>query len=340
MHHQPLVADPPERTAGSVRIDGIEALRGIAAVAVVLCHTAHHIDATFGAPLLRRLFEPGHSGVDLFFVLSGFIILLVHHRDIERPQRLGRYAWRRFARVWPLYWVALLTTVAKRSLGGEAFPDPGMLAWNMTLLPIGGEPLLGIAWTLKYEALFYLLFGLLLIDRRWGVAVFGGWLAVVLWTVAAGSAPNAVTGAFAVEFFFGMAAAALVRWGTIGRPAVLSGMGAALFAAAWIAESTQLLDGYGVAARLAYGLPAAMLVAGVAAGRPTVPRPLVTLGSASYAVYLFHLLGIGAVWQVLSRMSMALPAAAWFGMLALGGVAGGLVAHRLVERPLLARLRR
>ena len=53
------------------RLMSIEVLRGVAATAVVLCHAARHIDKTFGAPGLIVVFQAGHSGVDLFFVISG-----------------------------------------------------------------------------------------------------------------------------------------------------------------------------------------------------------------------------------------------------------------------------
>ena len=84
----------------------IEALRGLAATAVVFYHTARHTDKAYGTPLLRQIFQFGHAGVDLFFVLSGFIILFVHFRDIGQPGRLSYYANRRFTRVMPTYWVA------------------------------------------------------------------------------------------------------------------------------------------------------------------------------------------------------------------------------------------
>lgn len=332
MFHQRIdrvAADAPPRNAG------IEALRGLAAVAVVLCHAATHVNLAFGMPLLARLFRPGHAGVDLFFVLSGFIILLVHRSDVGRPERLKRYAHRRFVRVWPLYWVALAVTIGLRVAGGNAFPALGDLAWSAALLPTG-TPILGIAWTLQFEALFYLLFGLLMLDRRLGVVALAGWLAVVV-----GWNAGPVTSIFGVEFFFGMGVAELVRREGVRWPVVVAGLGGFMFAAAWAAEAAGVLYGYGVAARFAYGLSAAMLVAGVATMRTaTVPRPLAVLGSASYSIYLFHLAGIGTVWQVLSRSGVDMPPLAWLVVLAASGVIAGLVVHRFVERPLLARLRR
>ena len=339
MFHQRVV--PSRSSAGTFgRIDGIETLRGIAAVAVVLYHSARHVERAVGEQAWARVFHPGHAGVDLFFVLSGFIILLVHRRDVGRPERVGRFAWRRFARVWPLYWLALATTIAVEAAGGARLPDVGTLVWNLTLLPTPGEPIVGIAWTLQFEAVFYFLFGLLIVDRRLGVVALGGWLMLAAAGVAAGWQVKIASSAFAVEFFLGMGVALAVRGEKIGRPLAWTMGGAALFALAWAAEAIGALDGYSAAARVAYGMPAAMIVAGVAAGRPGVPRWLASLGSASYAVYLFHLLGFAVAWQAFTRLGIVMPAAGWFVVLAGSGVVMGLAMHRLVERPMLAALRR
>src|ERR1700737_2029314 len=86
---------PPSRSVkGHEKLLGLQVLRGVAAVLVVL----HHVAATLALPKYMGLvvaggiFAPlGRAGVDLFFVLSGFIIYYVHHGDIGRPRRLGRY---------------------------------------------------------------------------------------------------------------------------------------------------------------------------------------------------------------------------------------------------------
>src|SRR3954454_3990840 len=90
-------------------IVSLQGLRGVAALLVLLAHSStiagsgkylDH-DPTHG------LFLFGSSGVYLFFVLSGFIIAHVHADDVGRPGAAGRYLWRRFARIYPFYWVVL-----------------------------------------------------------------------------------------------------------------------------------------------------------------------------------------------------------------------------------------
>ncbi|WP_336963458.1 acyltransferase [Sphingobium aquiterrae] len=334
------------------KLVGIEALRGVAAVAVVLYHVARHLDLAYGAPRLMRLFQPGHAGVDLFFVLSGFIILHVHSADIGRPERLGHYARQRFLRLMPIYWIALLLTALALAAGGNGAPSAGWLLWSATLLPTWGEPLLGIAWTLQHELLFYLLFAVLILSRRWGMALLAlwiGWVGFGLAGIAVGAIPPRLSSIYNLEFLFGMGAAALLASGRIAAPRLMAGVGAVLLLASGTGESLGLLDGYGDAARLTNGIPAALLIGGLAAWERQrglwVPAVLRVLGAASYSIYLFQFLGLAVAWQIwgwlappsgLDGAGVVLPC---FLMLGAVGVLGGVVMHRLVERPLLQWLR-
>ena len=121
-------------TAPPERLPWIDACRGIAATAVVLYHTARHFDKNYALPALKGVFQFGHAGVDLFFVLSGFIILFVHFDDIGRPQRIQRYVERRLTRVLPAYWVAVAITIGLSLAGGHSIALSDM-AWSIMPLP-------------------------------------------------------------------------------------------------------------------------------------------------------------------------------------------------------------
>ncbi len=154
---------------------GIEASRGIAASAVVLYHSARHLDHIYGVPILMASLQFGHAGVDLFFVISGFIILYVHYFDIDQPSRISHYASRRFTRLMPTYWVALALTAAMSILAHGSLPSIAQSFWSVTLLPSAQPLILGIAWTLRHEVTFYLIFCILLLNRTIGLFAFAIW---------------------------------------------------------------------------------------------------------------------------------------------------------------------
>nr|WP_314466582.1 acyltransferase [uncultured Novosphingobium sp.] len=329
----------------------IQALRGLAALAVVAYHAARHLGKAVDASAITRLTQPGHAGVDLFFVLSGFIILHVHRADIGRPQALRRYLWQRFARLMPIYWVALAATIALMLPRHADEVTAAGVALSASLLPTVQDPLLGVAWTLQHEMLFYGAFALLILNRRLGLCVLALWLG---WGISqfCGLVPSGLdvprlTSVFNLQFLFGMMAAAAVASGRLNHGRRLAALSALLLVVVGMLEATGRMDGYGSLARLAYGVPSALLIAGLAgwegqAAKPVrVPGVLTALGDASYSLYLFHLLGIGVAWQLWLRTGLdpAENLAACYLFLLAGATACGLACHYCIEKPLLQYLR-
>jgi peptidoglycan/LPS O-acetylase OafA/YrhL len=333
----------------TAKLGGIEAARGLAASVVVLYHTARHLDKLYGMPALMSTFQFGHAGVDLFFVISGFIILHVHYRDISQPSRLTHYIGRRFTRVMPTYWIALAITVLLATAGGHTLPTARDLLFSVSLLPSNRDLLLGIAWTLRFELVFYAIFCVLILRRSAGVTVLAVWLGVILtaWlaTITLPAVPGSLYGIYNLEFFFGMAAAYATRNRVVTAPKSLAMIGIGLFAAAAIAENLGAIDGYADSARLWYGIPSALIVLGVAqAGSGpqfSVPKLLSVLGGASYSIYLFQFVFIGMTWKLWLNASLdrSLPHGLAFVPLAAAGILGGIAMSRYVEHPLIRMIR-
>jgi peptidoglycan/LPS O-acetylase OafA/YrhL len=339
----PVVTD-----VSPAKLGWIEAYRGIAAAAVILYHTARHFDKNQSIPALASMFQFGHAGVDLFFVISGFIILFVHVDDVGRPDRIWHYLGRRLTRLLPAYWVAVALTVAVAHLGGHA-TNPGDIVRAIVPIPISTEPLLGVAWTLQYEFTFYTAFAILILNRAAGLAVLVAWLMVVATASATGwhpGLPSALWGIFNIEFFAGMAVAWRLRRGGLPQYKLVLGTGIVLFIAAALAEDRGWMDGYTSSARLAYGLPSAMiLLGGAEASRRSdahVPRLLRTLGSASYSLYLFHFFFIGLLWKTWMAAGLAESVSPAIGVAVFAAVAieGGIMMSRLVEYPLMRWMRK
>ena len=116
-----------------MKLPSLTGVRGIAALWVVLFHLQQYGDA-FGLPAMTGLpiLRTGWAGVDLFFVLSGFVLMLVHERDFPclAWAPAARFAWLRFFRVYPLATVVLLLILLLTLL------DPGFTAyWAHSAIP-------------------------------------------------------------------------------------------------------------------------------------------------------------------------------------------------------------
>ncbi len=333
--------------AASRNLTGLEAVRGVASVTVVLYHAARHLHKNHSGAALAAIFQFGHAGVDLFFVLSGFIIMFVHFDDLGRPGRLGHYVQRRLTRLLPAYWVALGLTIALSIGGGHDLPSLGRLLTSLALLPSHQEPMLGVAWTLQYEIVFYALFCVLILDRVAGAVMVGLWL---MWIALAqvglgGSLPGSLSGIDNLEFILGAAVAIWLRRGALAAPWPIFAAGLGWFTIAAVCEDTGLLDGYADSARAAYGLPAAMIIIGLAEasrrGHVPVPALLRRLGKASYSIYLFQFVFIGLLWkfELATGWAARLPVPINFALLSAGAVGGGVVLSGLVEYPLMRMMR-
>lgn len=335
------------KTPVSAKLAWVEASRGFAATAVVVYHVVRHFNQNQPLPIFKHIFQFGHAGVDLFFVLSGFIILFVHIDDIGNPKRIWRYIERRLTRILPAYWVAVMLTGGLAFAGGHSI-SMSDIAWAIAPVPNFSEPILSVAWTLQYELVFYVMFAVSILNRSVGAVLMLAWLLVIL-GCAIGSVtlpvPGAFYGLFGIEFFAGMAVAYRLRRGNLPMRNIVLVVGIVLFAGLAVSEDLGWFDGYGSIARLAYGMASTLAIAGAAeASREShvrVPFILRTLGSASYSLYLFQFVFIGIewkIWQFLKLGATLSPSVgcALFSVLTLGG---GIGMSRLVEYPLMNRLR-
>lgn len=345
------------------KLFGVEAARGIAALLVVMVHATNILVGPkfFDTPALGGLFRFGHAGVDFFFVLSGFIIYYIHHGELGHPEYLGAYWAKRFVRIYPVYWIVLAAfgLLLAMSPTKEMWERvPAVIAASILLIPHEKGGIVSVAWTLSHELLFYALFSVLFLSRRWGRMLLALWLAAIGVQVATGyfNEPlfvQFVLRIFNLHFFVGMgvawwvlrsrrgAATPLGRWSLFGGPMVFLGSGVA--DSLWLhlpAEWPPLHVVYALSAGLAlYGL-----VAEEQAGRLAPPAWLVRVGSASYSLYLIHTLVIMVFAELLWRMNGVVP------VLALGvhaifvasvavSVWVAVVFSERVELPLLRRLR-
>jgi exopolysaccharide production protein ExoZ len=335
------------------RLEGVEAGRGVAALLVVFYHAALRVEGSVpGSPLLWGLPHFGHAGVDFFFVLSGFIISFVHRKDLGRPDRLLHYMERRFTRVFPFYWLVLGFLLLDTWLLHRAqFPGVRELLSNVFLLPQAKDQIVGGAWTLVYEIMFYLVFAIAIFNRRMGVAVLCLWAAFVASGFALGplfrsTALSVAMSPFCFEFFLGIGAAVILSRRKVPFSGIVLTAGLAGFAATGLCEVAGRLSGFGAQARLAYGVCAFMVILAVVererSGLLRIPPFMAVLGRASYSVYLVHLIAIGITFKLLTmavelKPSWSLPV---WALLCMVGMIAGILASIWLEQPLIRFVRK
>lgn len=177
-----------EKAIAAKRIGPLDGLRGLAALVVVLFHyTARYSDAYSTKFLPGFKFIYGHYGVQLFFIISGFVIYMT----IEKVSGVRDFAYRRWSRLYPTYWLCLIITLVSVHLLGPADRSipVNMQLLNVTMLQgILAKPHVdSVYWSLSQELLFYLLIAVVaglkqLKNIRW---ICLGWMAltVAFWFV-------------------------------------------------------------------------------------------------------------------------------------------------------------
>lgn len=328
--------------------------RFLAALAVVCFHAnlTLALPKYYGAEALP-LARAGFAGVEYFFVLSGFIIVVAHWRDLTGTPRPAAFTWKRFRRIFPSLWVVLLPLAVLVLAKPEFSPLPGVgpvdILWSFALLPpydaYQHEPLLSVLWTLRFEMLFYALFLLFLLRRGVAIVLSAVWLLVSAASLAGEGesihpfwiAPFPLL--FAIGAGAGWLHARQVRLAwlpLLGAGGVLLAFAAAIamrapggFHAAWLV--------------LLFGVGAGLCIVGAAArdrarSGPGGSRIATFLGDASYSIYLVHFPLLSVLCKLAVRLMPGVPASVVFAGAVAASVAAGVVFHVAVERPLLRRI--
>jgi exopolysaccharide production protein ExoZ len=306
----------------------IHYLRAIAAVMVVWFHVHHSI-----AEL--RLFGTSYGwmrhGVDIFFVISGFVMMSSTIGIAGSRGNGGVFFARRCQRIVPLYWSMTLVTMCLKNWNWP------FVATSLLFVPVFHpadgtfEPLLPPGWTLNYEMFFYLIFGTSLgLPAKWRLLFMGAAFAglVMLWQFAAYESPLAFYGnPIILEFLLG----AIIARYRVRAPAFLLPFGFILLAF----DVPILLND------LDFGpmIFSATIVAGALSCEQRLPRSKLfdLLGDSSYAIYLSHLIAIACLLLVTPKIGLHGTTLAM--LCATVALVTGVIVHFWLERPINALIK-
>jgi exopolysaccharide production protein ExoZ len=290
------------------QLPALQILRAIAALAIALLHSFQDAEALArraGVDFSMQYRLPLEAGVDLFFVISGFVMVYASRDMFGDRTCIGPFLRRRAARIIPIYWAVTLVYLAI-SLSGVApinrpKPDGWEIAASFLFIPwtVGQGPLVqpvySLGWTLNYEMFFYVLFALALPFRR-DIAVpalVGALMALVLvgqFIPSTSVQLHFWTRSIILEFAMGLLIGQMALSGIRPSRGLAAGLAIVALALLWIGH---VRLGIFPDRALQYGLPAALLVmAALAFNDLPISNPLVRLGTrlgdASYAVYILH----------------------------------------------------
>ncbi|MEU2793032.1 acyltransferase [Streptomyces sp. NPDC007100] len=354
-------APPGKRSRGAPRLRALDGLRLLAALMVAAYHLGGRggeIAKAWGSspahqfPTLHVVFAYGCLGVQIFFVISGFVICMSGW-----GRSLRSFVASRVSRLYPAYWVAVLLVTAVFALPWVAFKalGPSDVLTNLTMLqqPLGAKRVLGVCWTLWAEMRFYALFALCVIlpgaTRRRVVLFCAGWtLAAALAQAAHVPALDVVLMPQYAPFFIGGIGCYLlhryggrdpVAWAVVGV-SWLTGQHHAV-AGLWHPPSPGAFSYRSALVIIAIVTAGFALVTAIALGRMRWAdwRWLTVAGALTYPFYLVHEhLG----WVVVQALHGGLRLPSYAVLVLTVGLMLGLawVLHRWVERPLAPVLKR
>lgn len=322
----------------------VQYLRAIAAAGVVLAHAGDRIAGDHSGSG-NALLDNGQAGVDIFFVISGFIIFFA---GAERGLRPREFLARRLARVAPIYWLYttayiigfLLVPTAYRELQLNGVHVIKSYLFIPALHPVMPMvyPVIPAAWTLNYEMFFYAVFALtLFVPGKRLLLITGVFVALtVAGTLAPGGSAiyRTYTNPVTLEFVAGCLLAAAVSRGWRLPGTVCAGLLIAAIAGFVLAAFAPEIE-----RAIRWGIPATLLVSAAVFYEAANPFPRFAFwkkcGDASYSLYLTHLFTNGLAAHLLARLGLGSISDGLYVVLVLViAQAIALLAHRWVERPL------
>jgi len=329
----------------------IQALRGVAALLVFVMHIIPH---GYGVDdFLYKFWWIGPSGVDLFFVISGFIVCYTAARagraDEPSYAAAGKFAIKRVVRIFPVYWAVLICAMVVAHKVELSPPDlPSYDTWRYFPLFVMHNKYVMLAWTLAFEMFFYLMLGLIILFRPKDLYRYVAlWMVVQAAVVGIASTyrPDGFdnfgwvfTSPLVLEFGMGCLVAFLIDKGVkgMGIEAFISGV--LLFSVGCYVNS--YFGNWGPAWRPAMFAPgAALIVYGLIDIEErfgfVFPRFMQKLGDASYSIYIWHQLVVSILMKAAVKFGWLAMFPGWLLIVGYGAVAlvVGFISYAVIEKP-------
>jgi len=271
----------------------------------------------------------------------------LHWKYIGQPGRASSFLLKRFSRIYPPLWAALILASILIFLVKGSLPSIFFLFNAAFITPLGfgsSEPLLAVEWTLRHEILFYGFFSLIILRPKIGFAVFVAWVAC---GAILPSAPENWYGVlispYNVGFPFGMLAAAAFKFEAFsGKRAPLAvALGTLLCALTALVHAQRDLSMFSQV--VGYSASSMLILIGCVelerSGRLSVGWGLVFLGDASYSIFLVHFLAVSAAAKFAVKfVELGMPNIVALAGVVLASLLFGVIYYLVVEKFILAHI--
>jgi len=345
------------------KLNLLQVIRGLAAVLVVFHHVCSSSEVYFNAVWLYDFFNSSRA-LDIFFVLSGFIITYIHFNDLHERTNVKAFFIKRFNRIYPIFWIVSLVYLAfYMAVKTYSVHDlsSGFMIKSFLLIDTKIPPMVRVAWTLCYEVIFYLVFGICIaFGLRVAKIIWALWLLVTIacyFLLPEDSVPypfnNFIIGIL-IGCFTGYALR-LMPLKNMAESAIkfryrsLLSAGMFIFAVMWgLTFFTDFGQKTAIESRIILGVGAALIILGAAIANLQrnikVPKLLVLIGDASYLIYLTHYLVLALFYKAATRYpqmhSSGLRVFLLGSCASIVAVVFGVIAHQIIEKPVLRFLNR
>lgn len=342
----------------------IQAFRAIAAVLVVLFHATNLYNENYQIHPLNGFFLFGFSGVDLFFVLSGFIIFMIHQPDIGRPQKYFPYLTKRCIRIYPTYWLTLIIlSVWYIYTGTDTGTGKGQINLydayqNIPLFGHTDKLINPVSWTLYYEMFFYIIFSFVILNKLVGGVIMVFWLAGIaitsIFSIDIPIQPDHAFNQYNILFLIGLSSSYVYVWLKRINPelrnkfgVIANGLGILVFSVtSYYCVAEQITDGGKWVLLASIGLASGLFMLGalsdVVEGFLKKQKTLIELGNASYSIYLLHFFFLK---EIITWIKTKFPSpdtlfiTTSFIIVCASAILAGWLFYWKIERPLLKSMR-
>ncbi len=334
----------------------IQLLRGIACILVALMHVTVTFSQTYHLPFLGNIFKFGGAGVDIFFVLSGFIITYSNKQYITKATSIGKFFKKRMIRIFPIYWIIISLLLVFQLLLPSFYRTYFQLTaaniFNTYFLLPNHDMINGVSWSLTNEMFFYILFmlALLIPSKKFILLLLFVYLAFLIVLPAIPITTTNINNGFTqllifpmnIEFLLGVLVVFLLekfpqKWCFLF---LVTGVGCFIFSAAFYTEILQFLTG-GYRRAIMFGFPSFLIILSLVKYELTanikVHNLFLKIGDASYSIYLFHLPVVVAFFKIMVKLPVTnqLLLVLLNGGLLCAICFAGILIYKKIESPLI-----